>query len=329
MAKVTIEDISKQTGLSRGTVSRALNNRTDISEKTKERVLAACRSLNYVPSHAARSLATGRNYAVALIVDELQNAHAARYLRGVLHVAEQHRYVVQVSEIGTEPGRAAERLRAITAERIDGIVLVCPLTPALVDVFREALGERPLAAAALHQGLSADVFGFDPLESGRLAARYALDRGWRKLLYLDRGADPQAPLRRDGFREACTERGVADDHILLALDGSAEDETRICARLPDVQAVVTSDDETALLSVRLCERIGRPAGRQVAIISQGNTIGAGLRPSLTSVDPGAEEAGRRAMATLLQRLQGERMDAPRIAAVTPLMVERESSRLGA
>ncbi len=69
MARITIEDISRQTGLSRGTVSRALNDRPDISRQTKQRVLEACRKLNYLPSHAARSLATGRSFAVAVLVD--------------------------------------------------------------------------------------------------------------------------------------------------------------------------------------------------------------------------------------------------------------------
>ena len=54
MRKVTIEDISRDTGLSRGTVSRALNDRPDISTRTKQRVLETCRKLNYVPSFAAR-----------------------------------------------------------------------------------------------------------------------------------------------------------------------------------------------------------------------------------------------------------------------------------
>ncbi len=329
MAKVTIEDISRQTGLSRGTVSRALNNRPDISEKTKERVLEACRTLNYVPSHAARSLATGRNYAVAVIVDDLHCAFAARYLRGVLVVAEQHHYIVHVTETGPDANRAAERLRGLAAERIDGVVLVCPLAGELLAAFGQSWGDRPLVAASVHPGLSADVFGSDAVESGRIAARFALDRGWRSLIYLDPAADGGAGHRRSGFREACAERGLSDDHLILALDGSAADETRICERLPHVQAIVSGDDETAALAMRLCERVGRPAGRQIAVISQGNTIAAALRPSLTSVDPGAEEAGRRAMATLLQRLAGERMDAPRIAAVVPQLIERASTRLEA
>ena len=76
MGKVTIEDISRSTGLSRGTVSRALNDRPDISAQTKQRVLEACLRLKYVPSHAARSLATGRRYAVAVLVDDLRTMFA-------------------------------------------------------------------------------------------------------------------------------------------------------------------------------------------------------------------------------------------------------------
>ncbi|RMF85876.1 MAG: LacI family transcriptional regulator, partial [Planctomycetota bacterium] len=88
MGKVTIEDISRETGLSRGTVSRALNDRPDISAKTKRRVLEACRKLNYVPSYAARSLATGRRYAIAVIINSLTDPYDAEFARGVIAQGE-------------------------------------------------------------------------------------------------------------------------------------------------------------------------------------------------------------------------------------------------
>jgi DNA-binding LacI/PurR family transcriptional regulator len=102
MHKVTIEDISRDTGLSRGTVSRALNDRPDISPKTKQIVLESCRKLNYVPSHAARSLATGRNYAVAALVDNLESPFSAGFLRGAIDHARQAHYVVHVVELGPQ-----------------------------------------------------------------------------------------------------------------------------------------------------------------------------------------------------------------------------------
>ena len=71
MPKVTIDDISRETGLSRGTISRALNDRSDISDATKQRVMAACAKLHYTPSFAARSLATGRNLALAAVMGPL------------------------------------------------------------------------------------------------------------------------------------------------------------------------------------------------------------------------------------------------------------------
>ncbi|MCR5153744.1 MAG: LacI family transcriptional regulator [Lachnospiraceae bacterium] len=66
--KVTAKDVAKQAGVSVATVSYVLNGRTDqkISAETKKKILQIANLLNYVPSHAAKSLATGRNNAIGI-----------------------------------------------------------------------------------------------------------------------------------------------------------------------------------------------------------------------------------------------------------------------
>lgn len=66
--KVTAKDVAKEAGVSVATVSYVMNGRTDqkISEETKRKILQIANLLNYVPSHAAKSLATGRNNAIGI-----------------------------------------------------------------------------------------------------------------------------------------------------------------------------------------------------------------------------------------------------------------------
>ncbi len=67
-AKVTIKDVAREAGVSVATVSYIMNGRSDqsISDKTKKKVLQIANLMNYVPSHAAKSLATGRNNVIGL-----------------------------------------------------------------------------------------------------------------------------------------------------------------------------------------------------------------------------------------------------------------------
>lgn len=66
--KVTVKDVAKEAGVSVATVSYIMNNRTDqkISEATRKKVLQIANLLNYTPSHAAKTLATGRNNIIGI-----------------------------------------------------------------------------------------------------------------------------------------------------------------------------------------------------------------------------------------------------------------------
>lgn len=66
--KTTVKDVAKEAGVSVATVSYIMNNRTDqkISEQTRKKVLQIANLLNYTPSHAAKTLATGRNNIIGV-----------------------------------------------------------------------------------------------------------------------------------------------------------------------------------------------------------------------------------------------------------------------
>lgn len=330
MGKVTIEDISRHTGLSRGTVSRALNDRPDISSQTKQRVLEACMRLKYVPSHAARSLATGRRYAVAVLVDDLRSMFAASFLRGVISRARSERYAVHVSELGTEPERAIEHLRTLVNERVDSLLFATPVRADLAYPFAETISEHPLVAASGITGLACDIVAPDYTEGGRLAANHVLQGGKSGILYVYENGSESATQRRNGFQEACRAAGLnpeAQTIQVAARGGPSGDRfAQIRDRIGEVRAIVAGDDALAIDLMLLCCQIGKIPGRDIAIVGQGNEfIGARVTPSLTTIDFCGEEVGQRSMDLALQRVTKARQDAPQQTYVPPQLISRESS----
>ncbi len=319
--KVTIEDISQTTGLSRGTVSRALNDRPDISQKTKQKVLEACRTLNYVPSHAARSLATGRHLAVLTIVSDLADPLAAAVLRGVLASAEQQHYGVYLVELGNEATEAERRLRTISADRIDAALIATGLADEQVTLLRDALGTRRLASIAPLNGDACDCVGPDWVEAGRLAARQVLQTDGDGARVLVRGED--ARFAR-GAREVLEAGGVNLDAALRVVDPS--DEAALVSALDGGRAIATSCDRLAARLYPLCWRSGRSPGTDVLLYGCGNTeLARHSQPGLSSIDLSGEEVGQRLMDLVLQRLGGTRQDGPQSIAVAPRLVSRASS----
>ena len=323
MRKVTIEDISRDTGLSRGTVSRALNDRPDISAATKQRVLEACRKLNYIPSHAARSLATGRNYAVAALVEDLRSPFVASFLRGVLNRAEESHYAVHVIEIGAAPD--AQRLHALSPERIDGALNVVALPADTAHHLHTVLESRPLASCCALDGVSCDVYSPDYAEAGRLAARFLVRNGLRELLFVHLTGNPIAEALLTGFQEVCRESGIDPETATAEYDDESSLDA-LAPRLERARGIVAASDSVAISVLVRMAAMNHTAGRDYALLGFGDDpAGARIRPSLTTVDFDAAEIGRRAMESVLGRVGHERSESGQQVRVAPVLIERDST----
>lgn len=324
MRKITIEDISRDTGLSRGTVSRALNDRPDISTQTKQRVIEACDRLKYVPSHAARSLATGRNYAVTVLVQDLQTAYAAEIIRGVMRSAQAVHYAVQVIETGINS--VETRFAALAPERIDAVLNTLPLNFHDATQLRDNLENRLLTSTWPLDGVACDAFTPDFAEAGRMAARLLLRNGLREILYLHSpgrlGADEQ--LR--GFQEVCRENGInPEDSSAVVENSNALDDIK--PRILRAQGVAAANDYLACTAMMIALAGGRRPGADLAIIGYGNeTLAEKINPDLTSLDPDGEEMGRRMMDAVLQRLGHERSETPEHTLIAPQLIQRATTR---
>ena len=92
--RITIEDVAKAAGVSRQTVSRAINNKGEISPVTKERVMEAIQQLGYRPSRLAQGMVTQRTRTVGLLLADITNPYFAEVSRSVQDVAQAHDYNV-------------------------------------------------------------------------------------------------------------------------------------------------------------------------------------------------------------------------------------------
>lgn len=318
MRKVTIEDISRETGLSRGTVSRALNDRSEISLETRQRVLNACKKLKYVPSHAARSLATGRNYTLSLFVDDLQSPLTAAMIRGVLGLTAPQGYFIHLVELNTRIP-AADRIRQMAAERIDGALLFSTLDAESAAILRAALERRPLASSSLVANLDADVFEPDLAEAGRMAARYLFDRRAQTVTYAHRDGRGWNERFR-GFREAWLAAGRSESAIhtvQLAARPTPHDSTTVAALVLDQSELLPAALRSTATSA------------ETTIIGFGEVGNSAVQAEQATIQYGGEEIGRRAAHAVLQRIEQGREDPPTIVRVAPRLVEAEPSALSA
>src|SRR5260370_8437971 len=84
----TLADIAAALGVSKMTVSRAINNHPEIHPETRARILAAAQRMNYRPNQHARALTTNRSYLLGVVVPDLMHSYFAEICRGIEAVAK-------------------------------------------------------------------------------------------------------------------------------------------------------------------------------------------------------------------------------------------------
>nr|WP_294897024.1 LacI family DNA-binding transcriptional regulator [uncultured Pedobacter sp.] len=119
----TLKDIADGLGLSVSTVSRALSDNYQISEKTKRRVNEEAIKINFKRNPFARSLKSVRNYSLGVIVSSVNNPFFSQVIDGIESVAYKNGYHVIITQTHESSVREAENIRHLMESRVDGILL--------------------------------------------------------------------------------------------------------------------------------------------------------------------------------------------------------------
>lgn len=338
MAKVTLQSIADQVGVSRMTVSNAFSRPDQLSAELRARILAAAAELGYVgPDPAARALARGRTGAVGLLLNgPLSEAFADEVAAA---------FVASVSDELTARGLA---LTVLTPPRDESffpardvgmdaaIVYTCEPDSAGVDW----LERRAIPMVAVDQDLGEAVprVLVDDRVGARAAAEHLATLGHTRVAVFTL-ARPGTPVRTDepdvlstshparermaGWREGLGEREPVVGYVALGTEGDPYAAALELLRTADVTAVLCFSDVFAYAVVRAAEELGRSVPGDLSVIGfDDNPLAATVRPALTTVRQDVRAKGRIAVERLTDVLAGR----PAEPVVLPTeLVVREST----
>ena len=238
--RVTISDVAARLGLTKGTVSRALNDYPDIAPTTRQRVRRVARTLGYQPLSHAQAIKTGRARSLGLVIQLSEHdAHRpflAGFLAGISFVASSESWTLTVATADSDAATLATMRRLIDEHKVDGFIL--PRT--LIDDPRSAL-LREQEVPFVMFGRTRDTTGYawydvrseDSMTDAvhRLAAL-----GHRRIAFVNGGARYQySRLRLDGYPpRACAgrhRRGSGPRPVRRAHPGGRRGGRRVPARL--------------------------------------------------------------------------------------------------
>ncbi|MGW5721162.1 LacI family DNA-binding transcriptional regulator [Amycolatopsis sp. NPDC003865] len=283
--RVTIHDVARSAGVSRQTVSRALNDKAEIDGTTKQRVLDAARELGYRPSRFARGLVRPDTTTIGLVVPDLLNPFFTEVAAGALAAARARGWHVVVYDTAGDDEQELATLRVIGTQ-VDAVVGYFSRSEDDLDRFTPGVpvvlvGREPRLPR--FSGISID--GEDGV---REAVAHFVARGHRRIGMLDDDR-PEPSVRQVWFRRAAAEHGIAVapgwiGRAAQTVDGGGAALASLLAAHPDVTAVFAFNDVIAIGALREARRFGLRVPDDLAVIGfDGLALGTLVDPELSSV----------------------------------------------
>jgi len=126
--KSRIQDVADLSGVSMMTVSRVLNRNSKVSEKTRSKVEAVLKDLNYQPNISARRLASNKSFFLGLLYDNPSTSYVSQFLLSSLKVCRDSGYHLVVDEADNNLSKTLDSITAlINITQVDGLILLPPV----------------------------------------------------------------------------------------------------------------------------------------------------------------------------------------------------------
>lgn len=328
-----MKDVARLAGVSTSTVSHVVNNSRFVSDEIRERILKAVADLNYSPSALARSLKINQTRTLGMIVTTSNNPFFAEVVAGVERICYQRGYTLVLCNTEGDPARLSHSLEALLQKRIDGLLLMCTeARSASAEVFDR------------HPAVPIVVMDWGPLNSkadriqdnsalgGYLATRHLIEQGHRKIGLITGPLDKlPAQSRQHGYRQALDEAGIAfrPEYIVegdFEFAGGITAMQQLLSLSEHPTAVFAGNDVSAVGVYQALYRAGLSVPQDISVIGYDDIeLARYLTPPLTTIHQPQEELCRKAVDTLLERIQGAD-DEPRLITLEPTLIQRESVR---
>ena len=334
---VTLRDVARLSGVSVSTTSRALNERDDVSQEVRARVLAAARTLNYTVNQHARILKGAASKTLGLILYNTNSlTFNATMTRGIYDIASPLGYslIVYNSHADAESERQAHQM--LRQNLVDG-VLINSVESGASPLHQ--LQEQNIPFVLLNrrvEDVDCDYVMVDYQRGGYLATRHLLELGHRRILY-QLGSINHSPTnaRLMGYRQALEEYGIPFAPELTVHSGQAFECHQIVLETmqrlqPRPTAILAYNDEAAIPVLKALSDLGLRIPDDVSVIGHNDlSFAPYLVPPLTSIAQSIHEMGERAMKILLQKLawpEGQPWVPQRLIFEPELVIRRSSAR---
>jgi LacI family transcriptional regulator len=334
---VRMKDIAKELGLSVVTVSKVLRNHPDISEKTRNRVLAHVRERDYQPNVLARSLVTGRSFLIALVVPSLIHPFFAEVAKALSQTIRPMGYSLLISTSEEDSELESREIRQLVARQVDALVIASTSTSG--ELFEHLRKTRQVFVLIDRdfRKVPCNFVGANDVTIGEIATEHLIQMGCKRIAHIGGRKNEIGISRLRGYRRALRKNGVPvnDAYVIdrsnLDIDSvqqGADAVRKLLALKERPDGIFCFNDPLAVGAMDELLSAGLRIPEDIAIIGCGNLhYDKSLRVPLSSVDQHSQLIGEWAGKIVLKLIESKTLLPPQRVLLQPSIVARSSTAL--
>ena len=334
--KVTIYDIAKKLNITAATVSRALNGNPNISEKTRQTVLAAAKEMNYKQNKLALALKSGKSNHIGVIVPRINTNFFGSVIRGIEEELNAKGYNIIICQSHNDEEMEAKNIETLIDSHVDAIFISSSSksSASLQKVLDEKIPLIFFDRRKIMNNVSSVTI--DDFAGGYMATKHLIDSGCRKIAHIISGPIELEIFkeRHRGYQQALEDHNIdyRKDYVLRT-NSSIEEGKRAVEILfslnekPD--AIFSASDFVALGAIQELQKRGIKVPEEVSVIGFANEPFTDfLELSISTIDQFPLEMGRTVARVYLNQETGDEAggNVQKKVVLQPKLIARKSTR---
>ena len=336
MQQITVKDIANKLNLQYTTVSKALRNHPDISEKTKKLVISTAQEMDYHPNWIAKSFKSRRTNTIGVIVPSIKNDFYASVISGIEEITYKDDFGIMVSQSNESYHREVLNIRSFISNLVSGLIVCISQTTHSGDhlIALQKRGIPLVFFGRVCEDIETSKVVVDDYLGAFKAVEFLISSGYKTIAHF---AGPQdISISRDrhrGFMEALNKHHLPVDKELIFYGGLQEEDGmrsfqklhKEGRKLPE--AIFTVNDLVAIGIYSETEKMGLKIPDDLAVIGFGNNkLSAYLNPPLTTVQQSPYNMGIKAAQIILNHIkEPDKIHRPKIEIIKPELILRKST----
>lgn len=295
----TIVDVAKLAGVTPTTVSRVINNRGYISEKTRNKVNEAMDQLGYQPNEIARSLTKQKSNTIGVIVPHISHPYFSKLISNLENEAAKNGYKIILCNSKEKAEKEKQYLDMCKSNRVAGIILCSG------NVESNKINTGNIPVVLLEKNFEEDKLGIqcDNYQGGKLATEHLIDCGCKRLLHFSGVIDEEMPAdnREKAFIDICNENNI--EFFIRKYDINTYNEMNYYEYIKDtlneiknIDGIFASSDLIAAQVIQVCNELNIRIPSDVKLVGFDDVEIAKLTtPTITTIHQPIKEMAKLAI----------------------------------